>query len=139
MIVRSLSQLDPKQRVVAGDGWISRRLLLHGDGMGFSLHDTVIQAGAELEMHYARHLEAVYVIEGTGTLTDAATGAVHSLGPGTVYALNDNDRHVLCAHETLRTVCVFNPPLLGPESHDASGAYPLLAPVEAADADTSVR
>ena len=50
MIVRSLSEVVGSERDVAGEGWRSRRLLLRDDGMGFSLHDTVVEAGAELEM-----------------------------------------------------------------------------------------
>ena len=34
--------------------------------MGFSLHDMVIRAGAELTMWYKNHLEEVYCIEGEG-------------------------------------------------------------------------
>jgi L-ectoine synthase len=48
-----------------------------------------------------------------------------------LYALDQNDRHVLTAETTMRMICVFNPPLAGPESHDETGAYPA-APDEAA-------
>jgi L-ectoine synthase len=41
-----------------------------------------------------------------------------------VYALNQHDRHVVRVRETLRLVCVFNPPLAGAETHDVSGAFP---------------
>lgn len=126
MIVRSLDDLSGSERVVSANGWTSRRLLLRDDDMGFSLHDTEIEPGAVLEMHYQNHLEAVYVIEGTGNIKSLDTGVVHQLAPGTVYALNDHDRHVLTADTKLRTVCVFNPPLVGPESHDENGVYPLL-------------
>lgn len=129
MIVRTLNDLQHAGRVVAGEGWTSRRLLLADDGMGFSLHDTQIDAGAELHLHYQNHLEAVYLIEGEGHITDLATGETHPLEPGTVYALNEHDKHVLVAQSQLRTVCVFNPPLVGPESHNAEGAYPLLTPL----------
>jgi len=116
----------PADRRVQGDTWESRRLLLASDKMGFSMHDTILGAGTETKMWYQNHLEAVYVIEGKGRIVDHGTGETHHLSPGTLYALDANDRHTLYADEQLRTVCVFNPPLVGPESHDANGAYPLL-------------
>lgn len=129
MIVRKLQDLVGTDKEVGGKalGWTSRRLLLKGDGMGYSVHDTVIHAGAELEMHYRNHLEAVYLIEGKGEILDVATGETHALEKDTIYALNDHDRHVLRANQGthMRMVCVFNPPVSGSEVHDDSGAYPL--------------
>jgi L-ectoine synthase len=124
MIVRSLSEVVGTERDVAGDGWRSRRLLLRDDGMGFSLHDTVVEAGAELNMEYRHHLEACYCLEGEAEVEELATGARHRIVPGTLYALNQHDRHVVRVSQTLRLVCVFNPPLAGAETHDASGAFP---------------
>jgi L-ectoine synthase len=125
MIVRRLQAL-PQDRVVSGETWISRRLLLRGEGMGFSMHDTLIKAGTRTEMHYANHLEAVYCIEGEGTVTIVKTGEVFEIAAGTVYALDQHDEHVLEARTEMRMVCVFNPPLAGPEVHDANGVYPLI-------------
>jgi L-ectoine synthase len=124
MIVRSLSEVVGTERDVAGDGWRSRRLLLRDDGMGFSLHDTVVQAGAELQMEYRHHLEACYCLEGEAEVEELATGARHRIVPGTLYALDQHDRHVVRVSQALRLVCVFNPPLAGAETHDASGAFP---------------
>ena len=52
---------------------------------------------------------------------------VHPIKPGTLYALDRHDRHILRARTKMRMVCVFNPPLLGKEVHDKHGAYPLQA------------
>ncbi|HEX6655863.1 MAG TPA: ectoine synthase, partial [Candidatus Limnocylindria bacterium] len=106
-------------------GWRSRRLLLRDDGMGFSLHDTVVEAGTELEMEYRHHLEACYCVEGEAEIEELATGQRHAIGPGILYALSQHDRHVVRVRRTLRLVCVFNPPLVGAETHDASGAFPV--------------
>ena len=119
-----LEDVVGSDREVAGETWVSRRLLLAGDGMGFSLHDTVLHAGTETRMHYKHHLEAVYCIEGTGSVEDLATGERHPFGPGTVYALDQHDRHVLRCETRCRFVCVFNPPLRGDETHGPDGAYP---------------
>ncbi len=125
MIIRRLDELPP-ERTVSGETWVSRRLLLRGEGMGFSLHDTVIKAGTRTEMHYANHLEAVYCIEGEGTVELVPSGERFEISAGTVYALNDHDKHVLVARTEMRMVCVFNPPLAGSETHDADGVYPLI-------------
>ena len=124
MIVRSLDEVIGTDRDVAGPGWQSRRILLRDDGLGFSLHDTVVQAGAELEMEYRHHLEACYCLEGEAEVEELASGERHAIRPGVVYALNRHDRHVVRVRQTLRLVCVFNPPLAGAETHDAAGAFP---------------
>ena len=126
MLVRSLQQITGSDREVAGETWTSRRLLLCDDKMGFSLHDTVIHAGTATEMHYQNHLEAVYCIEGRGSVTVVETGEVFPIEAGTMYALDRHDKHVLKADSTMRMICVFYPALVGPESHDDHGSYPLL-------------
>jgi L-ectoine synthase len=132
MIIRDLANTPGTDREVRARNWTSRRLLLHADGMGFSLHDTVIKAGTETPMCYRHHLEAVYCILGKGSLEDCSTGKRHPIRPGVLYALDQHDEHVLRAETDLRLVCVFNPPLVGKEVHDASGAYPALEPETAA-------
>lgn len=124
MIVTSLDAVVGTERDVAGDGWRSRRLLLRRDGMGFSLHDTVVAAGTRLEMAYTNHLEACYCIDGEGEVQDLATGERHPIRAGSVYALDRHDRHVISVERELRLVCVFNPALAGGETHDASGSFP---------------
>ena len=52
---------------------------------------------------------------------------MNEIGPGTMYALDQNDPHILRAEQTMQMACVFNPPVTGLEVHDASGAYPLEA------------
>lgn len=124
MIIRDLADIVGTDMDVKGTGWTSRRLLLAKDGMGFSLHDTLIHVGHELHLHYVNHLEAVYCIEGKGRILDKATGKVTDLRPGVVYALNEHDDHMIEADEEMRMVCVFNPPVTGTEVHDETGAYP---------------
>jgi L-ectoine synthase len=138
MIVRRLEDLvgtdadvEGHDRDQARGTWRSRRLLLARDGVGFSLHDTVLFAGTSTTMRYANHVEAVYVIEGSGKLRDLETGDVHALTPGTMYLLNGGERHTLDVEQDLRCVCVFNPPVTGREVHDADGTYPLLTEEDA--------
>ena len=126
MIVRKLADIVGTDRDVDAGNWVSRRLLLRKDGMGFSLHETILRAGTETYMWYKHHLEAVYCIDGEGEIEDLADGTVHRLQPGTLYALDQHDRHIVRAHTDLRTVCVFYPPVTGQEVHDEEGVYPLI-------------
>lgn len=128
MIVRHLQQVREAGREVAAANWTSRRLLLAADRMGFSLHDTLIHAGTTTRMCYKNHLEAVYCIAGRGSVEVLATREVIPIAEGTLYALDRHDEHVLRAETEMRMICVFNPPLVGDEVHDAAGAYPA-APV----------
>ncbi len=127
MIVRTLEKCEQTDRRVVTKNWESTRLLLKGDKMGYSVHVTTIYEGAELEMEYRNHLEAVYLTEGEGEIVDLKSGKTYSLAPGTIYALDQHDRHILRAIKQLRMVCVFNPPVIGNEVHDETGAYPLEA------------
>lgn len=124
MIVKTLTDVLDTERDVHADNWNSRRLLLASENMGFSVHDTLIHAGTETEMCYENHLEAVYCIEGQGEIQLLPDGPVHPIGPGTIYALDQHDRHCLRAKTQLRMVCVFNPPVTGQETHDENGVYP---------------
>ena len=127
MIVRRLQDAERSDRRIVTTNWESVRLLLRSDAMGFSFHITTIYAGTTTPMWYRNHLEAVFCLEGEGEIVDEATGATHLIAPGTIYALDQHDRHVLRARTPLRLACVFNPPLNGKEVHDNSGAYPLEA------------
>lgn len=127
MIVRRLNEIAGSDREVNAANWTSRRLLLAGDGMGFSLHDTTIYAGTTTEIHYQNHLEAVYCVQGKGRITVIETGEVFEVEDGTVYALDQHERHLLTADSDMRMVCVFSPALVGPEVHDENGVYPLLS------------
>lgn len=126
MIVRKLEDIIGSENDVrANTGtWVSRRLLLKKDGMGFSFHDTTIFAGTQTLIWYKKHLEAVYCVGGEGEIEVIDTGEVFKISDGTMYALNGHERHHLRAFSDMRMICVFNPPLTGKEDHDADGSYP---------------
>lgn len=127
MIVRRLEDVIGTDRDIKAENgnWVSRRLLLRDDEMGFSLHDTTIIAGTETFIHYKNHLEAVYCVGGEGEIEDLETGQIHSISDGIMYALNSHERHYLRARTDMRMICVFSPALTGTEVHDREGAYPL--------------
>jgi L-ectoine synthase len=123
MIIRTLDGIAGTDRDVSGPTWRSRRILLDRDGMEHSLHWTEVAAGSEMTLWYKHHLEANLCISGTGEVVDLATGETFPIEPGTLYALDQHDRHVLRANTDLKLVCVFTPALTGRETHDADGSY----------------
>ena len=125
MIVKKLEDVIHTQDDIDTLTWNSRRLLLKKDNMGFSMHDTIIKEGTETLIWYRNHLEAVYCIEGEGEI-EVIGGETYTIAPGTLYALDGHEKHLLRARSQLRMVCVFNPPLTGAEVHDKDGVYPLV-------------
>lgn len=114
MLVRTI---DDVPTIEWGNG-LSRRFLLESDGLGYTVTDTLVRAGTASPLHYRNHLEACYCIHGTGWVEDMA-GRFHRLEPGTLYALDEHDAHVLGADPggDMRLVCVFAPALKGDERH----------------------
>jgi L-ectoine synthase len=135
VIVRTLEEITDTERDVKTEHWRSKRIVLAGDAVGFSLHETVLEAGSVNDFWYANHIEAVWVIEGEGELLDKDNDVTYRLGPGSVYVLNGHEHHQLRPRTQMRTVCVFNPPVTGREVHDENGVYPLIVePAPAAEA-----
>ncbi len=127
MIVRSIADLKAQGRYAEKPGvWTSSRYLLRDDDVGFTLTQTTVAAGQTQLMEYKNHIEANLVIDGEGVVLDTATGTEHPLGPGTMYTLDKHDRHELRATTDMRIVCVFTPALVGGETHDDDGSYPIL-------------
>lgn len=126
MKVVKLEEVIGTDQEIKGENWTSRRLLLAKDGMGYSVHDTIIKAGTETHIWYQNHLEAVYCIEGEGEVETLSDNKVHPISANSIYALDKHDEHLLRAKTNMRMVCVFNPPITGREIHDENGVYPLV-------------
>jgi L-ectoine synthase len=114
MLIR---KLDSVKNVDWGNG-LSRRFLLESDGMGYTVTDTIINAGTTSRLEYKHHLEACYCIEGSGAVVEM-DGTRHEIVPGTLYALDKHDMHDLIANPEgdMRLVCMFTPALTGDEAH----------------------
>ena len=114
MLIR---KLDSAKTVEWGNG-LSRRFLLESDGMGYTVTDTIINAGTTSRLEYKNHLEACYCIEGSGAVVEM-DGTRHEIVPGTLYALDKHDMHDLIANPEgdMRLVCMFTPALTGEEAH----------------------
>jgi L-ectoine synthase len=123
MLVRTLGDLTPGKGEIRTDVWFSHRLLHKEDGMGVTLTDAVLEAGLDEIWWYKNHLEAVYCLEGEGTLEDLTTNTVYKVKPGTLYALDNHERHRLRVTRRMRVICTFVPPLIGGEIHDSDGSY----------------
>lgn len=130
MIVRTIEEITDTDADIKAENWRSKRIILSKDGVGFSVHETTLYAGTVNEFWYANHIEAVFIVEGEGEITDLATGEVHQLAPGSIYLLNNHDKHEVRPRTQMRTVCVFNPPITGREVHDEHGVYPLITEAE---------
>ncbi|HEY7627201.1 MAG TPA: ectoine synthase [Ilumatobacteraceae bacterium] len=127
MIVIRAEDVTNTPRHVSGPGWESKRMIVKADGMGYSVHETRIPEGSENRLRYEHHLETNYCFEGEGEVVDVATGTTYPIRPGTIYALDQHDDHILRATKgDLRLVCVFNPPVTGTETHNAGGGYDLV-------------
>jgi L-ectoine synthase len=118
MFTRSVAGIIGTDRDVSGPGWKSRRLVLAEDGLPFSMHETIVEAGSELSFAYRSHSETVYCVQGNGSVQDVARGTTTQLEPGSLYSVGIGDEHVLRAGTEMTFLCVFAPPLLGRESAD---------------------
>ena len=106
-------------------GFVSNRILLESDGMGYAMTKTVIPVGERQYWHYKNHLESCYCVSGKGLLTHAETGQYFAIEPDTTYVLDKHDAHYFEALEEVTLICVFNPPLTGREVHQSDGSYVL--------------
>lgn len=125
MIVEDVMSMHGTEREVncPNDGFKSIRMLIKSDGMGFTMTRTTIHPTPQYQMwHYKNHLEACYCIKGHGTLKDEK-GKKYPIKPGMFYALDKHDKHYFRAKDTVILICVFNPPLNGPEVHGKDGSY----------------
>ena len=96
----------------------SRRMIVESDGMGYSVHYTVMYRGTSSRLEYKNHLESCYVLSGTGTIE--ADGKEQKLQPGDMYVLDQHDRHLVSAdtEQDMVVLSIFNPACKGTETHN---------------------
>lgn len=104
-------------------GFISRRMLLESDGMGYTITHTTIAAGKKQYWHYKNHLESCYCLSGYGVLKDEKTGCEYTITAGVMYVLDKHEPHTFIGSSEVQLLCVFNPPLIGTEVHQEDGSY----------------
>lgn len=125
MIVRTLDDVFGTEREVhcPSGGFTSYRYLLKRDGMGYSMHKTIIPCGTVSQWHYKHHLESCYCVRGSAKLIAEDSGESWYISEGSMYALDKNDRHTFVAFDETELICVFNPPICGSEVHREDGSY----------------
>ena len=124
MIVRTTKSLEGTERDVPFTGGTSIRLILAKDHMGFSFHEPRIKEG-KWHWCYKHHKESCFCVSGQGILHNLDTGEQHLIIPGTIYILDNHDNHEFEALKETVLLSVFNPPIVGNESHDENGNYEL--------------
>lgn len=123
MIYHSAEDLKGTKRFVQADGFVSIRLALAEDNLGFTVTEATGKTEIDLEIEHKNHVEAVYVLEGTGEVEIVETGEVYKLYPGVFYAFDQHERHRYRLDTEVRAIAIFNPPLVGDEINDESGGY----------------
>lgn len=104
-------------------GGTSHRVVLKDDGLGFAMMETRIDKGGAYKWHYKNHQEACMCISGLGEIKDLTTGEIHEIKKGVTYLVDAHQPHEFTAHTDVILVSVFNPPLVGNETHDENGNY----------------
>lgn len=122
MILKTLEDVVGTKGEAHGDKWHSLRLLHAEDRMGVTLTDSILEAGFQMDLWQKNHLEACYCLEGEGTVEELDSGKIHDIKAGTLYAMNNHDRHRIRAKTRMRVICTFFPALTGEEVHDADGS-----------------
>ncbi|MET0143545.1 MAG: ectoine synthase [Ilumatobacteraceae bacterium] len=115
MIVRNFDDLAGTDRDVAWGNGQSVRFLLEQDATPYTVTHTTVRAGSESHLCYEQHAETCYCITGDGEVVIG--DETHALSTGVLYSLRPGEAHRLRAFSDLHLVCVFSPPLKGPERH----------------------
>ena len=132
MLIRTMREREAQGRVVSISHGKSTavRILTKADGLNFSISEARAQKAGQADLWYKNHWEANYVRAGNATLEDRTTGQRWPLEPGVLYCVGPRDKHRIIRDDArLRIISVFNPPLVGNETHDADDAYPPSGPI----------
>ena len=141
MFIRSLRDVKDTDRykVLPKSATHTARYLTAADGMGFSLHVNRGKAIPPTQLWYKNHWEANYLIAGVIKVTDMTSGQEWVLGPGDLYQVGPNDRHLYEVLEDEHHLSIFCPSLWGDETHDEDGAYSESGPVPVTEQRMFVR
>ena len=96
--------------------------MVAADNRGYAIADTYVRPGTSTAIRFDNHLESCYCIDGEGTVE--VEGTIHSIEPGTLYAPDKGEVHVLASEGGMRLICVFNPALVGTENHKPGATGP---------------
>ena len=141
MFIRSLEDIKNTDRykVMPRSDTHSARYLTAADGMGFSLHVNRGKPIPPTQLWYKNHWEANFLISGAIKVTDLTSGQEWTLGPGDLYQVGPNDRHLYEVLADEHLLSIFCPSLRGDEIHDEDGAYSPSGPVPVTEQRMFVR
>ena len=122
MFVKQLAEIPVVE--LGGGRAEARRYLTKTDEVGMTLSDLRAKPGGASQLWYKNHVEANFVVSGGGEVMEMATGKTWPLVPGTLYVVGPKDRHRVTNTDGIHILSIFNPPLVGGETHDEDGAYP---------------
>ncbi|MCE8027710.1 L-ectoine synthase [Halomonas daqingensis] len=123
MKIISRQDAKDKKRYVKTGKFSSLRMLVKEDNPMFSVHETKVFSGQEIEICYFSHEEYVYVLQGSGEIFDYINNSWHHLIPGVLYHVEKGLKHKLVAKTDMLGVCIFVPACKGDEVHDEFGSY----------------
>lgn len=108
----------------------ARRYLTKADDVGFTISDLTAKGSENgADLWYKHHVEANFIVSGTAEVTDSASGQSWPLTPGSLYLVGPRDRHQVFSSTGFHVLSIFNPPLVGNETHDEDGSYPPTGPL----------
>jgi len=121
-----VKRLEDVPVVRLGDGAAeARRYLTKADDVGMTLSDLRARGrDVPTDLWYKNHVEANFVIAGHPKVENRDTGESWELEPRDLYVVGPEDRHRISNPGDVHVLSVFNPPLVGNETHDEDGAYP---------------
>mgnify|MGYP006417246853 FL=1 len=123
-----MAQIEAEGRVISiGYGKATAvRLLTKADGLNFSISEARGSKAGASTLWYKNHWEANYVRSGSAILEDCNSGQRWPLEPGMLYCVGPLDKHRIIREvdTDMRMISVFNPPIIGQETHGEDGAYP---------------
>jgi L-ectoine synthase len=119
VLIRSLDDIEGTAHHVWWGNGSSKRLLTSADNLGYSLTETTVAPGTESLLRYDNHVEACLCVSGSGWVVDAE-GVCTDIKPGTMYAPDKGEEHLLRSAEGMTLICVFAPALRGDETHTLS-------------------
>ena len=119
-IVRSLREIVGTDRDVFWGNGQSRRFLTKVDRMGFALCNTSGNSFTNSTIVYNNHFESCYYLEGSGEYEWESGRHPVLTGPaqGTVFIMNNHDKHYMRIAEKSICLSIFNPPIEGHECHN---------------------
>ncbi|XP_077992196.1 L-ectoine synthase-like [Glandiceps talaboti] len=127
IVSRSLNDVIGTERDIDWGHGYSRRLLVKKDGFPVSFHSSLAKSGHTTKLGYLYHMESTYFITGKVTYewNDGREMIQTRVGrdSGTIYNMNEHDKHILVAEEDAKVLTVFYPVLKGTENHVHDGSY----------------